>query len=142
MSGLLPDAYVLLARRFLTSVQRSGRDDEISLKEWRKGTVGKPGGWSYHAKGLWVTLPGDTNPAISLVGSSNYTRRSYSLDLEVGALLVTRNEGLKSRLGGEQQWLQDHAKPVTQDDLSRNERRVGMHVRIAMWIVKMVGGAL
>lgn len=142
VSGLLPDAYVLLARRFLTAVQRSGRDSEISLQEWRRGTVGKPGGWTYHAKGLWVTLPGDENPAMSLVGSSNYTRRSYSLDLEAGALIVTRNEGLKSRLGGEQRWLQEHAKPVTQDDFSRNERRVGLHVRIAMWIVKMVGGAL
>ncbi|KAL6849066.1 CDP-diacylglycerol--glycerol-3-phosphate 3-phosphatidyltransferase [Amphichorda felina] len=142
VSGLLPDAYVLLARRFLTAVQRSGRDGEISLQEWRRGTVGKPGGWTYHAKGLWVTLPGDENPAMSLIGSSNYTRRSYSLDLEAGALIVTRNEGLKSRLGGEQRLLQEHAKPVTQDDFSRNERRVGLHVRIAMWIVKMVGGAL
>jgi CDP-diacylglycerol--glycerol-3-phosphate 3-phosphatidyltransferase len=142
VSGLLPDAYVLLARRFLTAVQRSGREDNITLKEWRRGTVGKPGGWTYHAKGLWITLPGDKDPAVSLVGSSNYTRRSYSLDLEVGALVVTRNEGLKARLGGEQRWLQEHAQPVTQDDFARNERRVGLHVRIAMWIVKAVGGAL
>lgn len=142
VSGMLPDAYTLLARRFLTAVQQAGKQDTIALKEWRKGTVGQPGGWTYHAKGLWVTLPGDSDPSMAIVGSSNYTKRSYSHDLEVGALLVTKDQGLKKRLGDEQRWLQDHAAPVTQDDFSRTERRVGMHVRIAMWIVKAVGGAL
>lgn len=139
---MLPDAYTFLARRFLTAIQKEGKSDTIELKEWRKGTVGQPDGWTYHAKGLWVTLPGDQDPSMAIVGSSNYTKRSYSHDLEVGALLVTKNEGLKKRLGDEQRWLQDHAAPVTQDDFSRNERRVGIHVRIAMWIVKAVGGAL
>lgn len=142
VSGMLPDAYVLLARRFLTAVQSHGRTRDISLKEWRYGTAGQPGGWTYHAKGLWVTMPNEDKPSITLVGSSNYTKRSYSHDLEVGALVVTKNEGLKARLGDEQQWLQEHAAPVTQDDFARLERRVGIHVRIAMWIVKAVGGAL
>jgi CDP-diacylglycerol--glycerol-3-phosphate 3-phosphatidyltransferase len=142
VSGLLPDAYTLLARRFLTAVQVNGRANDISLKEWRKGTVGQPGGWTYHAKGLWVTLPDDEDPSMCVVGSSNYTKRSYSLDLEVGALVVTRSEQLKKRLGEEQRWLQDHTKAVTQDDFARNDRRVGMHVRIAMWIVRAVGGQL
>lgn len=142
VSGMLPDAYTLLARRFLTAVQKAGKSDTIELKEWRKGIVGQPGGWTYHAKGLWVTLPGDQHPSMAIVGSSNYTKRSYSHDLEVGALLVTKDHGLKKRLGDEQRWLQDHTAPVTQDDFSRTERRVGIHVRIAMWIVKAVGGAL
>jgi CDP-diacylglycerol--glycerol-3-phosphate 3-phosphatidyltransferase len=142
VSGLLPDAYTLLARRFVQAVARSKQDGSIVLKEWRKGTVGEPGAWTYHAKGLWVTLPNDVGPSISLVGSSNYTKRSYSLDLEANALIVTNNEGLKKRLGEEQQWLQEHATVVTRDDFARTERRVGLKVRIAMWIVSMVGGAL
>lgn len=142
VSGLLPDAYTLLAQRFLRSVHNRNRDDSITLKEWRKGTVGEPEGWTYHAKGLWVTLPGQTNPSISLVGSSNYTKRSYSHDLEAGALILTKDEDLKRRLGEEQNWLQDYATPVTRDDLATNERRVGLKVRIAMWIVQLVGGAL
>lgn len=142
VSGLLPDAYVLLARRFVHAVHRAGRDDAIALKEWRHGTAGQPGGWTYHAKGLWVTMPGDAHPAMSVIGSSNYTRRSYSLDLEVGALVVTRDEGLRRRLGEEQRWLQEHARAMTRDDFARNERRVGLKVRIAMWIVQLVGGAL
>ncbi|KAH7318133.1 phosphatidylglycerophosphate synthase [Stachybotrys elegans] len=142
VSGLLPDAYVLLARRFLNAVNQQGRAKEIALKEWRLGTVNQPGGWTYHAKGLWVTMPGDAHPSMSVIGSSNYTKRSYSLDLEVGALITTRDEGLKARLGQEQQWLQEHAKQVTRDDFAKNERRVGLKVRIAMWIVQLVGGQL
>ncbi|KAJ4045502.1 CDP-diacylglycerol--glycerol-3-phosphate 3-phosphatidyltransferase [Fusarium oxysporum] len=142
VSGLLPDAYTLLARRFVHRVHHEGRDNDITLKEWRYGVVGQPGGWTYHAKGLWVTMPGDKNPAMSIIGSSNYTKRSYSHDLEAGALIVTRDEGLKGRLGEEQLWLQEHATKATRDDFARTERRVGLKVRVAMWIVSLVGGAL
>ena len=112
------------------------------LREWRKGTVGEPGGWTYHAKGLWVTMPDNANPSISLIGSSNYTKRSYSLDLEANALIVTENEELKKRLGDEQRWLQENTTIVTRDDFAKTERRVGLKVRIAMMIVQLVGGAL
>ncbi|KAH8908470.1 phospholipase D/nuclease [Coniochaeta sp. PMI_546] len=142
VSGLLPGAYTLLARRFVQAVYHSKQRDSTVLKEWRRGTVGEPGAWTYHAKGLWVTLPNDSNPSISLIGSSNYTKRSYSLDLEANAMIVTQNEGLKKRLGEEQQWLQDYATVVTRDDFARTERRVGLKVRIAMFIVQLVGGAL
>ncbi|GAW19473.1 hypothetical protein ANO14919_089600 [Xylariales sp. No.14919] len=142
VSGLLPGAYTYLARRFLREIHQRKRDSSIVLKEWRQGTVGEPEGWTYHAKGLWVTLPNEEEPSMSIIGSSNYTKRSYSHDLEAGALIVTRNEELKKRLGAEQRWLQDFAKPVTLDDFATNERRVGLNVRIAMWIVTLVGGAL
>ncbi|KAF3771071.1 hypothetical protein M406DRAFT_326474 [Cryphonectria parasitica EP155] len=142
VSGMLPDAYTLLARNFLRDVHTRKKDLAITLKEWRKGTVNEPGGWTYHAKGLWITLPSESSPSLSLVGSSNYTKRSYSLDLEANAMILTRNEDLKKRLGDEQQWLQEHATQVTRDDFARTERRVSLKVRIAMWIVSLVGGAL
>ncbi len=112
------------------------------MKEWRKGTVGEPGGWTYHAKGLWLTLPGDKHPSITLVGSSNYTKRSYSLDLEVNSLIITTNEELKKRLGAEQDGLQEYARKVDIDDYAKIDRRVGIRVRVAMWIVTLLGGAL
>lgn len=142
VSGMLPDAYTLLARKFLHDVHARRKDLAITLKEWRKGTVNEPGGWTYHAKGLWVTLPSESHPSLSLVGSSNYTKRSYSLDLEANAMILTRNEDLKKRLGDEQRWLQEHATQITRDDLARTERRVSLKVRVAMWIVSLVGGAL
>lgn len=141
VSGLLPPAYTVLLRRFLDAAHHAGRAD-VSAMEWRRGTVGKAGGWTYHAKGLWVTLPGEKAPSMTIVGSSNYTKRSYSLDLETGALIVTRDEGLKGRLEDEKRGLGEFAEVVTRDDFTKVERRVGFHVRVAMWIVKMVGGAL
>ena len=134
--------FLCALHNFLKAVHRSGKDSVITLKEWRNGSVGEPGGWTYHAKGLWVTLPGGGGPSITLVGSSNYTKRSYSMDLEANALIVTRNEDLKKRLDEEQQSLQHHANPVTRDDFGKNDRRVSFQVRAAMWIVQLVGGAL
>lgn len=142
VSGMLPPAYTYLARTFLDTVSRKGCSDQITVKEWRKGTVNQPGGWTYHAKGIWVTLPKEQDPSICLIGSSNYTSRSYSLDIEANALIVTRNAGLQRRLGEEEKWLQEHASAMTRDDYAKTERRVGLHVRVAMWIVKVVGGAL
>jgi CDP-diacylglycerol---glycerol-3-phosphate 3-phosphatidyltransferase len=142
VSGLLPPAYTLLSRRFLEGVQSAGRSNAISFKEWRNGTVGEPCGWTYHAKGLWVTMPDEKDPSITLIGSSNYTKRSYSLDLEANTLIVTKNQELQRRLGEEQAWLQEHAKEVGIDDFAKVERRVSFRVRVAMWIVSLVGGAL
>ncbi|KAL4768291.1 hypothetical protein BDW60DRAFT_225883 [Aspergillus nidulans var. acristatus] len=142
ISGMLPAAYTHLSARFLDRVAAAQATNFIELKEWRRGTVGEPGGWTYHAKGLWVTLPKEENPSLTFVGSSNYTKRSYGLDLEVGALVVTGDEELKRRLKAETDWLQTDASAISRDDLRRTERRVRWNVRLAMWIVEKVGGAL
>ena len=160
ISGMLPAAYTLLSRRFLRNVASAGRESSIQLKEWRRGTVGEPGGWTYHAKGLWVTLPPPSSslsspqdldmetpetpagPSITLIGSSNYTKRSYSLDLEIGALVVTGDTDLQRKYKEETEWLQRDAVVTTQDDLMKVDRRVGFKVRIAMWLVEKLGGAL
>lgn len=156
ISGLLPPAYTLLCKQFLEQVQRRGMNDQVRLLEWRRGTVGVGDGWTYHAKGVWVTLDGvqgttqdanramqlDLGPCITLVGSSNYTKRSYTLDLEANALVVTGDASLKRRLKEEEEWLREDATEVSLEDYRRTERRVGLHVRLAMWITKLVGGAL
>jgi CDP-diacylglycerol--glycerol-3-phosphate 3-phosphatidyltransferase len=148
ISGLLPAAYTLLSRRFLREVSRADKTPSIQLKEWRRGTVGTPGGWTYHAKGLWATLGPNKDgveeegPSVTLVGSSNYTKRSYSLDLEVGAMVVTADPTLKKKLKDETEWLQRDTTVTTMDDLRKVDRRVGFKVRAAMWLVEKLGGAL
>ena len=142
VSGMLPAAYTHLSARFLDRVAKAQSTNTIQLKEWRRGTVGTPGGWTYHAKGLWITLPREEHPSLTFVGSSNYTKRSYNLDIEVGALVVTNDKDLKRKLGEETEWLQKDAKVISREDLMRTERRVGWNVRLAMWIVEKVGGAL
>ena len=51
---------------------------------------------------------GEKGPDICVVGSSNYTQRSYTLDLEVGCLVVTEDKGLKKRLGAERDGLLEY----------------------------------
>ncbi|CUS10912.1 unnamed protein product [Tuber aestivum] len=143
VSGMLPAAYTLMARQFLDDIMKVGKGDSILLKEWRRGTIGKePGAWTYHAKGVWVSLPNEEDPSITLIGSSNYTKRSYSLDLETDVLVVTEDVGLKKALGEEVAWLQDNARTLTMQDFERPERRVSLKVKLALWIVKAIGGQL
>ena len=165
ISGMLPPAYTLLSRRFLQAATKVA-PGAIELREWRRGTVGTPGGWTYHAKGLWLTLPSTTSdssslaqtppiekragssatqssgPAVTIIGSSNYTTRSYSLDTEAGAIIVTGDADLQERLRKEEEGLLRYSKAVTENDLRGGDRRVGIGVRIAMWIVRVVGGSL
>lgn len=123
-------------------MRKHNRLGEITLKEWQRGVVGQKDGWTYHAKGLWVSLNGEKEPSLSVIGSSNYTKRSYTLDLETGAVIITADQGLKRALMEEKDGLQDHARSVTIEDFTKTERRVGFHVKIAMWLVKVAGGAL
>lgn len=179
ISGLLPAAYTHLSLKFL----QAAHGTSIELREWQRGIVGQQGGWTYHAKGLWVTLqpdlqqpeipsssPSNDNntkssssdltttgssskdnddrtalapgPSATLIGSSNYTTRSYGLDLEVGAILVTKDEGLMQKMKIEEELLRSHTRLVKVADLETEERRAGWKVRVAMWLVKVLGGAL
>ena len=145
---MLPAAYTYLAAAFL----HAARGKNIELREWQHGIVGQENGWTYHAKGVWVSLPsrprGDqgaeevAGPSVTLIGSSNYTTRSYGLDLEVGAMVVTSDEELRRKWRREEGVLGEHTRPVTEVELGSEERRASWRVRLAMWIVRAVGGAL
>ena len=161
VSGMLPPAYTLMSKRFLEAVRKKALQDRLSLYEWKRGTVGHSDGWTYHAKGLWVTLPdarnsdGDNHelrpntkpessgPAITLIGSSNYTKRSHTLDLEANALILTTDGDLQRRLGQEEEHIMRYVgRKIEPRDFETPERRVGLRVRIALWITNMIGGAL
>ena len=167
VSGMLPAAYTLLSHRFLQKAEEIAPTGAVRLREWRLGTVGRPHGWTYHAKGLWLTLGeqprsssengssrdrSDTTatsattpnqgPSVTLIGSSNYTERSYGLDAEVGAVVVTTDEGLRRAFAAEERNLLRHTREVTAEELDGKGRRTGLWTRIAMWIVMAVGGSL
>ena len=159
---MLPPAYTHLACTFL----RAAQGKPIQLREWQRGVVGEKDGWTYHAKGLWVSLPSissgdvkaggwkeipssgaehgeaEAGPNVTLIGSSNYTTRSYGLDLEVGAMVVTSDAKLRQKWARETEVLAKYTAPVTKEELGSKERRASWRVRIAMWIVRAVGGAL
>ena len=149
VSWMLPYAYTHLAKMFLRKVKHEGLSERVTLKEWKFGKVNEEGGWTYHAKGLWVTFPSSSSsevekedPSLTVIGSSNYTKRSYELDLEANVIIATSDPGLRRRLGEEVKWLGEHAKQVNEQEFEKPERKVGMNVRMAMWAVRVLGGAL
>ncbi len=155
ISGMLPAAYTHLAKQFLRNVRNEGLGESIVLKEWKRGTVGEKDGWTYHAKGLWVSFPqteekqGDNtdmvaqpDPSLTVVGSSNYTKRSYSLDLEANVIIATSDPLLQKRLGEEVRWLSEYAKTVDLSEFEKPDRNVSLSVRASMWAVRVLGGAL
>lgn len=134
VSGHLPAAYLHLSKKFLKSVKRHGKEANIMLREWKHGIVNKPGGWSYHAKGLWIAdySSSDQRPMITCIGSSNYTRRAYSLDLESNAVILTRDNQLRNEMQQELDKLLQNTKKVSLEDF-RNEphRKVSSGVKLA-----------
>lgn len=146
VSGMLPSAYTLLSQKFIRAVTKYV-PGKIELREWKRGTVCTPDSWTYHAKGLWLTIPVSPNetpegPSATIIGSSNYTTRSYTLDSEVGAAVLTTDEGLMRRLKAEQDNLLRHAHKVEAKDLETLERTVSWRVKLSLYIVKLVGGEI
>lgn len=138
ISGNLPDAYLHLSRKFLKAVKRHGKENTIALREWKRGIVNKPGGWSYHAKGLWLgdSNNGDFRPILTCIGSSNYTRRAYSLDLESNAVILTNDEKLRNEMQQELNNLLAHTKEVTLADFKTDsERKVSTGVKVATYLL-------
>ncbi|KAG0646329.1 Phosphatidylglycerophosphate synthase [Hyphodiscus hymeniophilus] len=138
LSGFLPAAYTLLSLRFLQVVGLAGKGSQISMREWRKGITGEADGWTYHAKGLWIT----GKECLTVVGSSNYSKRSEELDLEVGVLIVTRNEKLRIRMTEEQRWLLGNSRRVMEEDLRASDRGIGWVVVVLVWIAGLLGTQL
>ncbi|KAF1972224.1 hypothetical protein BU23DRAFT_555259 [Bimuria novae-zelandiae CBS 107.79] len=151
VSGMLPHAYTHLSKMFLRKVKYEGLSDSIQLKEWQRGKINEKGGWTYHAKGLWVAFPPSSSasdmdkpedPSLTVVGSSNYTKRSYELDLEANVVIATSDVGLRRKLGEEVKWLGEYANKVDESEFERPERKVSIGVRLSMWLVRVLGGAL
>lgn len=143
-SGLIPEGYTLLERRFWADAERKGRagDGGITLKEWRKE------GWTYHAKGLWVSpqseagsrppasaepaaeAGGDAGPFLSFIGSSNLSTRSLNLDTEMSLFLGTRNASLRKALGAEVAHLNANSHVVDSRTFALPARRVSMAAKV------------
>ena len=83
--------------------------------------------WTFHAKGLWYSPPGEDRPVLTMVGSPNFgyrfaavaslctilVGRSVERDLETQMVVVTSNDGLRDRLKQERDALFKFGTPVT-----------------------------
>ncbi|KAL6451485.1 PGS1 CDP-diacylglycerol--glycerol-3-phosphate 3-phosphatidyltransferase [Candida maltosa Xu316] len=154
VSYYLPQAYLLFAKQFLEQVKHLGKSALITVYEWQKGIVNTPNGWSYHAKGLWVTAPNENEPSITVIGSSNYTKRAYSCDLESNAIIITKDQELKNKMKNEIDHLMKDVNELTLSDFAPKklestesepkysvdeDRKISYGVHLA---VKLLGGRL
>ncbi|KAK9319585.1 hypothetical protein V1517DRAFT_332054 [Lipomyces orientalis] len=143
ISGYLPPAYTALAMDFVKEVVRRHKSDKIHLLEWQNGVLNQPGGWTYHAKGIWISPPeadpSQEKPCITVIGSSNFTRRSHALDLESNVIIITRDEELRSKMYDEIQHLKQFTREMKEESFKSDDRRVGWGVKAALAVL---GGML
>lgn len=112
LSGLIPEGYTLLEKRFMSAVRAASRLSSnvpdyhnISLKEWERD------GWTYHAKGIWLSPSIDSLPVLTLFGSTNLNSRSANLDTELSFVMATSSDDLRQKLQEEIQGLHRWAVP-------------------------------
>ncbi|XP_011866844.1 PREDICTED: CDP-diacylglycerol--glycerol-3-phosphate 3-phosphatidyltransferase, mitochondrial isoform X2 [Vollenhovia emeryi] len=116
IAGGIPAAYTKIEESFYNLCERMNQQTRITLWEFIKP------GWTYHAKGLWYTLPDQKKPSLTLIGSPNFGYRSVNRDLETQIAVMTKNEKLQNALHEEQARLFSCAKPVTRKTFTRQDR--------------------
>ncbi|XP_049855957.1 CDP-diacylglycerol--glycerol-3-phosphate 3-phosphatidyltransferase, mitochondrial-like isoform X1 [Schistocerca gregaria] len=121
-AGGIPAAYRQLAAAFLHKVQNAGQEDRVSLLEYFRPE------WTYHAKGLWYTLPLQNLPILTLVGSSNFGSRSVYKDLETQVVIVTTNKKLQKALKEEQEQLYSRGIPFTEKTVADSKQETALWV--------------
>lgn len=92
-AGMVPLAYSVLAAETIEKLK-----GKASYFEWAHA------GWTFHAKGLWRWRK-DENGVMQIdstvIGSSNFARRSWEKDLEFGLIIEGKGEELNKKLNEE-----------------------------------------
>ncbi|TPX60224.1 CDP-diacylglycerol---glycerol-3-phosphate 1-phosphatidyltransferase [Powellomyces hirtus] len=131
VSRHLPAAYTHLEKKLLRLATHSGRAEAVTVNEWRKDA------WTFHAKGLWCTPPADTEPVLTVIGSSNFGYRSLYRDVEAQAVVVTSNPALRAKMQKNLDMLWSHSHPVTRHHLETDpERTVHPGVALATRVIR------
>ncbi|KAH8822846.1 CDP-diacylglycerol-glycerol-3-phosphate 3-phosphatidyltransferase [Flagelloscypha sp. PMI_526] len=133
ISGRIPEGYTYLEQRFMNTISSAGLGSSVQLHEWHRP------GWTYHAKGIWVSPSPNQPPNITVFGSTNFNSRSSFIDTELSFVLVAPGEDDKSmtlrrNLASEVQGLREYAGPW-----KGKERPVRLGTKA---LVKILGGML
>lgn len=140
ISGFIPLAYSLLEQRLHNRALAMDRNDKERMQATSRGLSiheYERLGWTFHAKGLWCSLPGaEDGPCVSLVGSSNLGYRSRDRDLEAQLLLFTMAPRLQQQLERERDDLFVRASKVTSSLFCGPDRQAGRLASLAVDFVK------
>ncbi|KAI8592532.1 hypothetical protein BDZ88DRAFT_392177 [Geranomyces variabilis] len=127
VSRHLPAAYTHLEK----GIMRLANVMTITVSEWKKP------GWTFHAKGLWCTPPGEKTPVLAFIGSSNFGYRSLYRDVESQAVIVTGDATLRTALQKNLDDLWADSTVMTPEQLDANPaRKVHPGVAITTRIIR------
>ena len=134
----VPRLYSAVLYSFLRHMAQGGQH-MVDVQEWQRD------GWSYHVKGMWLSMgaataqAGSQEAVLSVVGSTNFGLRSMERDAECSVVIVTKGglgEGcLARRLGAERDRLWAHGAEVTVDTFEHqgSERQLPWLIR---WVAR------
>jgi len=134
ISGRLPEGYTWLEQRFMEAVRVSHSQDPrhnpglVDLKEWNRH------GWTYHAKGIWLSPKPDSLPILTLFGSTNLNSRSAQLDTELSFMMLANSVAVRKKLQLELQGLNEFA-----EDWKGNQRNVRVITKV---LARLLSGYL
>lgn len=143
ISGYIPLAYSLLEQRLHSRAMEMYNSNSNEKEKSKCSSAGlsiheyERLGWTFHAKGLWCSLPGaEDGPSVSLVGSSNLGYRSRDRDLEAQLFLFTLAPRLQQQLERERDDLFVRASKVTSSIFCGPDRQGGLFANLALKFVQ------
>lgn len=75
-------------------------------------------------------------PFITVIGSSNFTRRSHTLDLESNAIILTKDTSLQEKMAHEMSRLTENTtREMKENDFLAEDRKVGWGVRFGLSVL-------
>jgi len=129
LSGNIPAVYTQVAKDFYNKVNYLEQQARVRLYEFYRDK------WTFHAKGLWYHLPGQSLPSLTLIGSPNFGYRSECRDLEMQLALVTKNDDLRQQLHKERVELYKRSSCVEKSVFNNEEHSVPKWVSfLTNWI--------
>ncbi|TMW69625.1 hypothetical protein Poli38472_001781 [Pythium oligandrum] len=114
IKGALPMAYSLIEQEFYEKTR--SRAYATNIREFNRS------GWTFHGKGMWFSPSLDAPPQLTIIGSSNFGRRSYGCDLESQLVLYTKSPTLQGNLRDEYDQLKQNAELVAEQVWKRPDR--------------------
>ncbi|CAG2166161.1 unnamed protein product, partial [Oppiella nova] len=101
----IPHVYTLLANSFLRDI--NDKKSNVVVHAFSRPE------WSFHAKGLWLSL--DSTHFLSMVGSPNFGYRSVYRDTEAQVVIITKDSDLRQRLEDESNQLWKHSSLINNE---------------------------
>ncbi|CAB4480179.1 phospholipase D/nuclease [Rhizophagus irregularis] len=130
ISKYIPQAYTFLEKQFYSDICHYGKEHLIKIQEYKRP------GWTFHAKGLWCYLDGESWPSLTIIGSSNYGYRSTERDLEAQAILITENTQLRKTIHDELENMSKYTEEVTKETFQQIDRKVPYLVGAATRLIR------